>query len=170
MKEFNFEELFGFEFGTKTKEKVTPTREESDYLIHFKTPNHSEEDVRFFLDTVLWRLMGDVTLTILDAEDDNRFMFSDKRSLSMFVNKDGVDPKAGRASGHPWIPTKTRTTHLLPNHNYTLSVYRPRHDDRQPLGISYYGDDKNQVDYGIEPEDDGIEVTIAGTDYIMFEK
>jgi hypothetical protein len=148
MERFDFESVFDMEFGAKAKKSEFPTRESSDYLIGFRTPNHSEENVGFFFNVALQGMMGNTLLTVLDAEDDMKAMFSHKRALSMFVNRDGVDPKAGKPSGHPWIPTKVRDTWLLPDHEYVLHVYRTRHDDRQPLGISYYGDDKNQVDYG----------------------
>lgn len=162
----NFRELYGFEFGEKRKAKAYPDRTTSDFRFDFKTPNHSEEDVRFFLD-LMSMFMGVITFTVLDEKGilfSRTFDANHRGSLSMFVNKDGVDPKAGRPTGHPGIaPPEPRNTWLEPNKTYTLHVHRDKHSDRQPIGVYYYGNDANQVDYGpdIEIPEDGIEMTLG---------
>ncbi len=157
-----FEELYGFKFGKRIMAKVYPDRESSDFSFEFTTPNNSEEDVRFFLNSTLWRLAGNIELSVWDGDEK---LFSDNRSLSMFVNKDGVDPKPIRTS-HLGT-TKPRTTHLLPNKTYKLHVYRERHADNQPIGITYYGTDKNEVQY--ESMEEAF-LTIGGVEYDLVKR
>jgi len=158
-----FEELYGFEFGKRIMAKVYPDRESSDFSFEFTTPNNSEEDVRFFLNSTLWRLAGNIELSVWDGDEK---LFSDNRSLSMFVNKDGVDPKPARGS-HLGEASAPRTTHLLPNKTYKLHVYRERHADNQPIGITYYGTDKNEVQY--ESMEEAF-LTIGGVEYDLVKR
>ena len=161
-----FEEVFGFEFGKKTKTKRYPDRATSDFLMQFTTPNNSEEDVRFSLDLMIM-LMGEITMTVMSELGEVMFSkifnANNRGALTMFVNKTGIDPKAGDPSGHPGIPSRpARNTWLKPNKTYTLHVHRDTHSDKQPIGIIYSGNDDNQIDYGIVTGDDEVEVSIAG--------
>lgn len=152
-----FEDLYGFKFGKKIKATVYPDRKSSDFSFEFTTPNNSEEDVRFFLDLPYF-MMGNITLTVFDGDEA---LFSDNRSLSMFVNQDGIDHKPP-FKNHYGKVSEPRTTWLKPNHTYKLHVYRAQHDDNQPIGVGYFGTDANQVEYA--PVEDAV-LVLNGVEY-----
>jgi len=160
-----FKELYGFDFGTKAKLKARPNGP-----FTFTTPNHSEEDVRFFLD-LFSMLMGVIVVDIFNEDGSLRFtktFDSENRGhLTMFVNQDGVDPKAGRPTGHPGIaPAEPRDAWLEPNTTYTCDPHRPGGpSERQPIGLIYSGTDDNEVDYAV---DSGFRIfDDAGQEYVL---
>ena len=157
-----FTDVFGCEFGDRKAVKKTPDRTSSDYFIEFTTPNNSEEDVRFYVGG--FPFVTNVDLAVYDGEV-KLYENAGPGHLTMFVNKSGNDPKPPVAN-HLNKDPQPRTTHLLPNHTYKLHVKRVRHDDRQPIGIYYYGNDKNQVSYADLPVDldpsEGISLDIGG--------
>lgn len=159
---YSFEDVFPCKFGDRAKVGRYIDRTTSDYWIDFDTPAHSEEDVRFFISTMARLFGGGIELTIHDRAT-NEALYSTKFMFNGFVNKDGVDPKTGRPSGHPHIEgAKAREGHLLPSHGYSLHVFRKMHNDSQPIEIFYYGTDDNQVEYVLETEYEPVEMTLAG--------
>ena len=146
MMTFKFEELFGFEFGARKNTYKYPDRDAGEFEITFKTPTHSEDSCRFFFSQTAIAFGGDLMIQCFDGEN---LLYSDSEQLDFFVNLDGVDPRTGTATGHPRIGPRIRDTHLLPGREYRLIVRRlSGHNSRQPIGIRYYGTDKNEVEYG----------------------
>ena len=155
-----FKQLYGFEFGTKAKKKARP-----EEPFTFTTPNHSEEDVKFFLDLYII-FMGTIIVDIYNPDGSLRFtkVYNSKNRghLSMFVAKENVDPKAGSVDHLNQEPAKARDTWLEPNTTYTCDAYRPNgKSERQPIGLLYSGTDDNEVEYGVE---DAV-LILAGVEY-----
>ena len=158
--EYKFEDVYGVPFGTRGKISEYPDRDNNEFEIEFTTPNNSEEDVRFEVGMMTYVYFKDqLELQILDGGD---VLYESNRAFSMFVNKDGVDPKAGKPTGHPGIaPPDARDTHLLPNHTYKLRVSRSfGASANNPISITYYATDDNQIDYGSDIE--GVPMTFNG--------
>lgn len=157
MKTYDFKELFGFEFGERRNVTVYPKDAGNEFMIMFKTPSHSEEDVRLSLPTMAFVFNQNI---LLETVMDNKVLYTDNRSFSYFVNKDGVDPKFGRPSGHPFVDIKIRDTHLEPNTWYGFHYKRAGSASaaaRNPAAIQYFGTDKNEVAFS-----DSVPMTFGG--------
>jgi hypothetical protein len=177
-----FEEVFGCQPGDKRQVQRYPSRTASQYFIKFKTPNHSEDDLRFFPGGFPF-----VTNVDLSIWEGSKMLYerpgSNRRHLSCFVALTNEDPRVGRKSGHPYIPAATaRVEWLKPNTTYKLLVYRFRHSDEQPISLYYYGNDVDQVDYADVPApqpvptpgtvpsyQEGISLDIAGVKGMWFQ-
>lgn len=155
MNTFNFTDVYDVLFGADTKIKQYPDPDATDFEIDFVTPSHTEEDVRFSVSTMEYVFHRDNIK--LDIMDGDTVLYTSNRSFSMFVNLDGVDPKAGRPSGHPNVSPITRKEHLLPSHKYTLRV----HSVHKPISITYSGTNINEVELGTGMGG-SIEMTLAG--------
>ena len=147
MSTHKFEEVFGCNFGDKRKESGSPAPEANTYDVAFKTPSNSEDDVRFSISTMLFVHDKNIKLSVLK---DGHELFSDNRSLSMFVNKTGIDPKPlkVRDDTHGGQEYEVnRTTHLFPNSLYTFRIYANK---RNRLTSYYSGlDTKDEIEYGV---------------------
>jgi hypothetical protein len=158
MKQLKFKDVYGVDFGVRGNITKYPDRTISEFDIIFTTPNHDESDVRFMFPMMAFIMNKNMILQILDGD---QILYQSNRSLSMFVNDSGVDPKAGKPSGHKYITIKPRETWLKKNHTYTLRVVRPQgHDDRQPMAVVYQSLDVDVPE--VETVDKTLEITIAG--------
>lgn len=160
---YKFEDIFGFEFGAKRKVSVTPDPQNNEFEIEFRTPNHSEENVKFLLDTMAFIYFR--RLIKMEVWEGEEMVFARKvndAQIPMFVNLDGIDRLADDPSGHPGIDNDTVRLWLKPNTVYVLKVYRTTGPSaNNPISVGYYGTDDNQVDYGPDISD-SVDVTIGG--------
>ena len=146
MTELAFKDVFGVDFGDRKNVTTYPDRSSSKIDIVFTTPSNSEDDVRFSISTMAFVMDKNIRLMIIHA---GHTLYEDNRSLSMFVNKTGIDPKAGRPTGNPDWDRKIRDTHLLPNTEYTFRLWREHHKPNNPLSVTYAGlVTKDEVEYG----------------------
>lgn len=163
MNRYNFVDVFGVPFGHRGKITEYPDRDHNEFEIDFITPSNSEEDVRFGISTMAFVFFKDQL--IMEILDGDKVLYTSNRSFSMFVNLDGIDPKAGRPTGHPNMPPlKGREGHLLPSHKYTLRVHRTfGPTDKNPISIIYSGTDMNEVEFDTEYTE-SVPMTFAGVD------
>lgn len=151
---YTFREVFGFDFGEQRNVTKYPDDNANVVEVEFTTPAHSEEDVRFSISTMAYVMDKTISLQILFG---GHVLYSDNRSISVFVNDTGVDPKPPKVrddthNGEEYeVP---RETHLLPNTTY---IYRIT-SRSTPVPISYYGTDTgNETLYGIEMSHEGVD-------------
>lgn len=155
-----FPDVYGFEFGARANVTKYPDPENNEFEIEFRTPNHSEEDVRFAFSTMAFVFFRKILK--MEVWDGDTKLYESNQQLSMFVNESGEDPWKDDPTGHPKIAREPRTTHLKPSHTYTLKVYRTvGPSPKNPISVQYYGTDANQVDYGSAIPKEGVPMTIG---------
>ena len=155
MSKFQFEDVYDCSFGDQQKSWANPAPDSNTYDVDFVTPSNSEDDVRFNISTMLFVHDKNIRLSILH---DGVELYHDNRSLSMFVNRTGIDPKPlkvrdGTHGGAEY--EVARTTHLLPNKKYTFRIWASR---RTNLTTYYTGlATEDEIQYGTPMQYDGID-------------
>ena len=153
MSTFKFEDVYDCSFGDQKSAKASPAVDANSYDIDFITPSNSEDDVRFSISTMLFVMDKNIRLSILH---DGVELYHDNRSLSMFVNQSGVDPKPlkVRDDTHGGQEYEVnRTTHLLPNTWYTYRIWASR---RTHLTTYYTGlPTEDEIQYGVPKMHEG---------------
>lgn len=142
MKIFDFEELFGCEFGTRDNlTKYPDVGDDREFGIRIVTPNHPEDDVRLGVSTMAFVFNKNFELVMTK---DGEELYESNLQLSFFVNLDPEDPAPRTvrdgSQKEPYIVS--RETHLMPNTEY---IYIMRdYNTNNPMGVVYHGLDSDE--------------------------
>jgi hypothetical protein len=123
-----FNELFKVLFGVKGKFPAFVSR---DCMIEFTTPGYDLIDVRF--QRGIWAWLTD-RKAVFQIMENNKLLYEENRSISMFSNESGFDPKKYPGVGKRKIRGTERFTALKPNTTYVL-----RQSSRKSQRITYVG-------------------------------
>lgn len=155
--EYNFEDLYGLEFGKQDNMVIRPDPDNNEFLMNFTTPNHTEDSVSLGIGMEAFIFFRNIIR--MEIWDGDELLYKSNRRFHFFVNATGKDPYADKDSGHPLLPYKARETWLKPNRTYTLKVYRTvGPSPKNPIGIHYVATDGNEKDIATQ----GVPMTFNG--------